>query len=190
MMILNFTNISKICLIFFITLGVITNSTCVKEDQVAISEEQVKNVIVCEKGKDREYIFKIILSNGEVFLEKHFPVEPDIDKVNSNTYKITISTGLNSNHTFFVDVENLNVSEDYFNLLFNNEKYVVYMNNRTVFVADMFDRDNVRLSVTRNYSPTAVYQSAILSTSIKNNVLNLRYLEGDAYKVVEESIKF
>ena len=189
-MILSFININrKRALIIVALLMIILGLYFLSSFNFKKNVEQKKYLLKSERHKNGNYVISMISNDGDIVFKKDFPQKPNIDEVDNNVYKISVSTGSNSNYTFFVNTNNMTTSNEYFNLIFNNKTHVVYMRDNTVFVADMFDESNISLVVTRNYSPTAVPQSAILSASIKDNILELEYLAGDDYTVVIERIK-
>ena len=111
-----------------------------------------------------------------------------ITQIKDGLYRINNSSGSNSNYTFFVDNLFGNVSDTYFNLLYSNEELLVYLEDGVVFVTDIFDVQKKRAEIKRDFSVTAVPQSAILSTDVKENKLCIEYLKGNTYERVYEEI--
>ena len=142
-------------------------------------------LVACAKGEsynishegDR-YILSFYAEDNELIFSKKSLGEPTVTSVGKGVYKTVYSTGTNANYTYFIDVEQKNVSDAYFNLLFHNENMAVFMNDGLLMVTDLFDKEQVRAQITRDFAPTAVPEAAITSAEIKENILYVDYLKG------------
>lgn len=137
---------------------------------------------------DNGYELMFYEESGDVFFTENYTKEPAIDCIDS-IYKVTNSTGSNSNYTYFVNPENSAISETYFNLLFSDNEIIAFLEDGTIFVTDMFG-NIVYAEIKRDFSPTAVPQSAILDFTRTDDTISITYLEGEELKKVTEEIDF
>lgn len=112
-----------------------------------------------------------------------------VENVNKDLYKIVYTTGVNSNYTVFVDVAKLKASTPYFNLLFNNENMVAFMEKKRIYLTDIFNSGKIYASINRDFTETAVPQSAIISFDINDDMIYLTYFSGKDYEEKNEQIE-
>ncbi len=177
MMILNSTKISGLimCVIFCIILII---SGCAVKDKYTIN-----NI-------DLGYELVLYSDDGNELLRQTYQKEPTIIKVSDSTYKIINSTGVDSNYTFFVDTKNNQISKTYFNLLFSDANMVAVFENNKLTVTDLFDNKKIYIEIERDFSKTAVPQSAILSVDIFKDKICVKYLMGDKFEEIYEEINY
>lgn len=176
MMTLNFTNINKFILGLFICGVLFIGVTCSNPCGYTI------------KHRTDDFELTIYSNSGEIIVNRIFKLEPIVSNINDNIYRCVISTGSNSSYTFFVNTKDEKISEDYFNLLFYNKTDIVFLENDTIYVTDMFDKENVKLEITRNFLQTAVPQSAIISAKIEKGFLCIEYFKNENYETICERI--
>ena len=174
MMISNFININRIICFLFSIILTITNSNT-KTPYI------LHNKVDC-------YELKFYNKNGEDFFSKSFAQKPVIIKVDDSLYKIIQSTGSNSNYTFFVNVVDASYSETYFNLLYHDNEKAVFLKNNIIYVTELFDSQNILAIIKRDFSITAVPQSAIMNLEIVDDTIYINYLSGPTFEEVNEEI--
>ena len=152
-MILNFTNINKFVIISFSFLFFFLGCSC------NVCNDYTINI------KNENYELFFFSTKGEVLLNRTYPKKPHVSKVNENLFKVVYSTGLDCNYTFFVDTKSKKVSEDYFNLLFHNDSEIVFLEDGTIYVADLFV-ENIRTSIKLDFSVTLSASTPRFSTTI------------------------
>ncbi len=182
-MFLRSINISKvfICFVF-----VILFSGCeIYENQTL--QESIQKYEIKELNNRFEIVFYTTDNHKELF-RKTFVNEPLVVELKKNLFKVVVSSGVNSNYSFFVDVEKSQISTFFFNLLYNDANRVAFLKDKTIFVTDIFNDENFYTEIERDFSETAVPQSAILSFEIIDNIIHIKYLTGKDYTEIYEEI--
>jgi len=156
-----------------------------KDDKPLVSDSSVYEI--CENQEGKELIFYSD-DNYELFRKQYLEL-PDIERIDDNLYKIVYSTGVNCNYTVFIDVKKSKVTAPYFNLLFSNKDKVAFMENGTVFLSDIFDNGKVYAKIDREFSATAVPQSAVCYFELQNDTVYIEYLMGEKLEFIREQIR-
>lgn len=181
-MILNFINTNKVIATVSI-LVVMIGCFVYKNEQFYTQDERYKLIHTADGFELFFYS-----NDGEEIFYKNYTLEPNIVNIGENLYKISASSGVDSVYTIFINTEQSKISKPYFNLLFNDKNTVAFMENRVILLTDMFKREKIYKRIERDFSDTAVPQSAILSIKMIDNTIYLKYLKGEAYEVVDEEI--
>lgn len=184
MMTSNFTNIIKVFVCFVLLISVIGCEVC--ENQAStISNHQYE---INELNSAFELVFYTTDSQKEL-IRKTFMNEPLVLEIKKNLFKVVISSGVNSSYSFFVDVEKEQVSDLFFNLLYNDTRRVAFLKDKTIIFTGIFNCEKIIAEIERDFSETAVPQSAILSFEVTDDVIHIKYLMGEDYTEVYEDIK-
>lgn len=172
--------VSVICIICFIT----SITACTRKGTEGISDHHIINKTV------NGYELVFYNNDGNQIFNKSYQKSPFVREINNQLYQVVNSSGSNSNDTYFVDVKEGKVSDSYFNLLFSDDEIAVFMEDSTIFVSEIFDKNKKYVEIKRDFSLTAVQQSTILSVERDGDVLCIRYLKGRNYEEVYEEIAF
>lgn len=169
------------CFIFIILV-----SGCeARENQVL--QTSIQQYEIKEFNNEFELIFYTADNHKELF-RKTFVNEPSVVNLKKNLFKVVASSGVNSNYCFFVDLEEAQVSNFFFNLLYNDTSRLAFLKDKTIFLTDIFNAEKVYAEIERDFLETAVPQSAVLSFEIKDNVIHIKYLTGKDYAETYEEI--
>lgn len=141
-------------------------------------------------NEDGMYKITFIKDNGDILYNQSVDYRHEVTEVEENLYNVCFWSGTNARYDVFVDMKNDRVSEEHFNLLCHDTENVVYCSESAVIIADMFDSDDVKNVIERDFSKTFHLSTAITFTELKENKLEIRYLTGEDFKEVYEEIEF
>lgn len=126
--------------------------------------------------------------HGEI-LSESYPKDTWIAGVSEDVLEIVISVGSPARYTFYFNRETAEISDTFFNAKLFGDKYIAYMEDRTLILSDIFKEGILYQEITRDFSETADPMSAIISVEmIDSENIRLEYYRGEEFAVEEEII--
>lgn len=155
------------------------------EDQCEVEGNNRYTCIAIEEGYEISFYSK----TNEIIFSEWYPKEPAIRPVTDNTFEICISVGSPASYIFYIDLENAEISEVFFNPLLFGDCCVAYMEDGKLILRDIFNKDLLYMTVSRDFTKTADPMSAIIAIEILNDEkIMLRYYTGENYEETSEKI--
>lgn len=147
---------------------------------------------------DNTYVVSFISKTGKVKFKEEYPKEPIVKDYKNGLMEIGISLGSPNYYCHFVDLDSGEVSQKIF---YNpvaidvDNHYIAETEDDSeqpsLNVYSIFDADKPLLRIRRDYSPAAALFSAIQEAKfLDGNRIYLRYLSGENYAEIEETIQF
>lgn len=126
--------------------------------------------------------------HGEIFSES-YPKDTWIGGVSEDVLEIVISVGSPARYTFYFNRETAEISDTFFNAKLFGDKYIAYMEDRTLILSDIFKKGILHQEITRDFSETADPMSAIISVEmIDSENIRLEYYRGEEFAIEVEKI--
>ncbi|MDE7254230.1 MAG: hypothetical protein K2O32_14995 [Acetatifactor sp.] len=123
------------------------------------------------------------------FFSECYPQEPVISQVADHIFEVSISVGSPAAYIFYVDIENGELSETFFNPLFFGKCCVAYMEDGQLVLRDIFNKDLLYMTISRDFTRTANPMSAIISIEIQDGGdVVLSYYKGENFEETSEVI--
>lgn len=123
------------------------------------------------------------------FFSECYPQEPVISQVADNIFEVRISVGSPAAYIFYVDIENGELSETFFNPLFFGKRCVAYMEDGQLVLRDIFNKDLLYMTISRDFTKTANPMSAIISIEMQDGGdVVVSYYKGENFEETSEII--
>ncbi len=130
-------------------------------------------------GKGNKAVFSMV-----------YPEEPGIVKIAEDILEISVSTGNPSRYVFYFDRQRSIISETFFNPILFDNKYVAYMKDDRLILADIFREGILELEIVRDFSEMADPVSAIISVEmLEGGEILLQYYQGEDMEIMSEMIE-
>ena len=130
-------------------------------------------------GKGNKAVFSMV-----------YPEEPGIVKIAEEILEISVSTGNPSRYVFYFDRQRSIMSETFFNPILFDNKYVAYMKDDRLILADIFREGILELEIVRDFSEMADPVSAIISVEmLEGGEILLQYYQGEDMEIMSEMIE-
>lgn len=128
-------------------------------------------------------------STNDIIFSECYPIEPGISQITENIFKVSISFGSPAVDIFYIDMENAEISETFFNPIFIGERNVAYMEDGNLILKDIFNEDLLYMTISRDFTKTANPVSAIIAIEMRDEkTITLSYFKGDNYEETSETI--
>lgn len=136
--------------------------------------------------------FEITFYSGtnQIIFSECYPVEPAISQVTENIFEIRISVGSPAAYVSYFDTENAEESETFFNPLLIGGRYVAYMEDGELILKDIFHKDLLYMTISRDFTKTADPVSAIIAIEMQDEgTITLSYYRGENYEETSEILE-
>ncbi len=151
-------------------------------------EAQNAHNYICEKAEDG-YQLTIYSNADEEILSEVYPKEPTVKPVTENLLQISVSVGSPATYIYYVDTENMKVSETFFNPIYLGDGNIAYWGNDGLIVKDIFDEGLFYQEIKRDFSECADPIGAIITVELLDNgYIALVYYEGESFTEKSEII--
>ena len=151
--------------------------------------ESITNYYKVIYNADKSYTIILYDKNKNVVHKETVFKEPYIGLEDENIIKIVNSVGSSANYTYFYDVASSKISPVYENAILIQKDKIVFMKNDVLIVSNIFNKSLFYKEIKRNFSPTAVPSSAIISAKfINSNKLQIDYYTGKNFTEKLETI--
>ena len=121
-----------------------------------------------------------------------YPHKPLMYEVEDDILEVRMGCDFPRSYTIYFDMQEIQVSETYFNALFLGNRRIACMEAvepEKLFIEDIFDKNIFYCEVERNFTRTANPGSAIIDIrTMDDGKIYLEYYKGDDYTVVSEVI--
>ncbi len=172
-------------LVSIIIIGSIENKKI--EDSCDVKPSNIYSCIAVGKGFEVTFYS----STNDIIFSEFFPKEPAIRPVTENIFEVSISVGSPAAYSFYIDMENAEISETFFNPLFIGERYIAYMEDGKLILRDAFNEDSLYIIISRDFTKTANPMSAIIAIEMQDReTFSLTYYKGDNYEKECEDISY
>ncbi len=147
---------------------------------------ETNDQVFCERIMGGYHLTLYDKEHSEV-LSEDYPDSLWIDGVSEDVLEIGISVGSPANFTYYFNKETAEISETFFNAILVGDKYIAYMEDRTLILLDIFKEGILYQEITRDFSKTADPMSAIISVDmIDSENIQLRYYKGKTFAIESE----
>lgn len=152
--------------------------------------------MVCEENNHYSCVsveegFEVTFYNrtNKIIFSECYPQEPVIRQVADNIFEVSISVGSPATYIFYVDIENGELSETFFNPLFFGKRCVAYMEDGQLVLRDIFNKDLFYMTISRDFTKTANPMSAIISIEMQDGGdVVVSYYKGENFEETSEII--
>lgn len=171
-------------LVSVIIIWIIANKKA--EDSCEVEQNNRYTCIAIEEGFEITFYSK----TNEVFFSEWYPKEPAISQVTENIFEICISVGSPASYISYLDIENAEISETFFNSLLFGDCCVAYMEDGKLILRDIFNEGLLYMTISRDFTKTADPMSAIIAIEMQDEgTIILSYYKGEDYEEISEEIK-
>lgn len=143
---------------------------------------------ICEESSDG-YQLTLYSNAGEEILSEIYPKEPIVTTITENLLQISISVGSPATYIYYADIENVQISETFFNPIYLGDGNIAYWENDGLILKDIFDQGLFYQEIKRDFSECADPIGAIIAVELlANDYIALIYYEGESFTEKSEII--
>lgn len=155
------------------------------EDSCEIEQDSRYSCVAVEDG----FEITFYSNTNEEILSEYYPKEPTIRQITENIFEIRISVGSPAAYVFYVDTDNAEASETFFNPLLIGDCYVAYMEDGKLILRDIFHEESLYMAISRDFTKTADPISAIIAIEMQDReTITLSYYKGEDFEETSEII--
>lgn len=170
------------------TSSAVNTDVVMKENEFEIIDDS--QYYRLKKG-DRGFQYEILNeSQNIVKLSGYYPKEPDISMLNGSIVKVSYQagTGLSTKWTFYYDTENDKFSPVYYSVFDQFGENVVYRENDSIIVSDIFDNTQFYMVFDKFSFPIANSVDPFIQAKIDEDgkQIVISYLTGNDFEEITE----